>query len=129
MPRTSPYGTWASPISAADVAAAGGGAQWLDVRPWVVIGRSLYFTHWDDQPVYMCDLDSADVSPVTPEPESHQGVRYGDLRRDLVAFAYSEIRSLAASHHFLTAPEAELPFYGQVFGFETPGVPRLELQR
>jgi dipeptidyl aminopeptidase/acylaminoacyl peptidase len=172
VPRTSPYGTWTSPISAADVAAAGGGAQWLDVvdgdvwwaearpaeggrlalvradgtemlpapwnarnrvheyggRPWVVIGRSLYFTHWDDQRVYVRDLDSGDVSPVTPEPGSHQGVRYGDLRRgtsgevwavretstgprrtdirrDLVAFAHSEIRSLAASHHFLTAPQ------------------------
>ncbi|GAB2997281.1 prolyl oligopeptidase family serine peptidase [Amycolatopsis acidiphila] len=172
MPRISPYGTWTSPISAADVAAAGGGAQWLDVvdgeawwaearpaeggrlalvradgtemlpapwnarnrvheyggRPWLVIGRSLYFTHWDDQRVYVRDLDSGDVSPVTPEPGVRQGVRYGDLRRgtsgevwavretstgprrtdirrDLVAFAHSEIRSLAASHHFLTAPQ------------------------
>ncbi|WP_236792478.1 prolyl oligopeptidase family serine peptidase [Amycolatopsis sp. GM8] len=172
MPRTSPYGTWSSPISAADAAAAGGGAQWLDVvdgqvwwaearpaeggrlalvradgtemlpapwnarnrlheyggRPWLVIGRSLYFTHWDDQRVYLRDLDTGDVSPVTPEPATPQGVRFGDLRRgtggevwavretstgprrtdvrrDLVAFAYSEIRTLAASHHFLTAPQ------------------------
>jgi dipeptidyl aminopeptidase/acylaminoacyl peptidase len=170
--RTSPYGTWTSPIGAADVAAAGGGAQWLDVvdgevcwaearpaeggrlalvradgtellpapwnarnrvheyggRPWVVLGRSLYFTHWDDQRVYLRDLDTGDVSPVTPEPQARQGVRYGDLRRgtsgdvwavretstgprrtdirrDLVAFAHGEIRSLAASHHFLTAPQ------------------------
>jgi dipeptidyl aminopeptidase/acylaminoacyl peptidase len=29
--QITPYGTWTSPISAADAAAAGGGAQWLDV--------------------------------------------------------------------------------------------------
>jgi len=29
--RISPYGTWSSPITAAEVAAAGGGPQWLDV--------------------------------------------------------------------------------------------------
>jgi len=167
-----PYGSWTSPISAADVAAAGGGAQWLDIvdgqawwaearpaeggrlalvradgaemlpapwnvrnrvheyggRPWLVMGRSLYFTHWDDQRVYRRDLDSGQVSPVTPEPGTPQGMRFGDLRpgprgevwavretstgprrtdirRDLVAFAEGEIRSLAASHHFLTAPQ------------------------
>jgi dipeptidyl aminopeptidase/acylaminoacyl peptidase len=171
VPETSPYGTWLSPISAAGVAAAGGGPQWLDVvdgevwwaearpaeggrlalvregdemlpapwnarnrvheyggRPWLVIGRSLYFTHWDDQRLYLRDLDSGDVSPVTPEPPSRQGVRYGDLRpgpagavwavresstgprrtdvrRDLVAFANGETQTLAASHHFLTAPQ------------------------
>ncbi|MTD56436.1 prolyl oligopeptidase family serine peptidase [Amycolatopsis pithecellobii] len=172
MARTAPYGTWLSPISAADAAAAGGGPQWLDVvdgevwwaearpaeggrialvradgaemlpapwnarnrlheyggRPWLVAGRSLYFTHWDDQRVYLRDLDTGDVSAVTPEPATPHGVRFGDLRRgtggevwavretstgprrtdirrDLVAFAYSEIRSLAASHHFLTAPQ------------------------
>ncbi|MEV4052903.1 prolyl oligopeptidase family serine peptidase [Amycolatopsis sp. NPDC049688] len=31
MSRISPYGTWSSPITAAGVAAAGGGPQWLDV--------------------------------------------------------------------------------------------------
>ncbi|WP_328616144.1 prolyl oligopeptidase family serine peptidase [Amycolatopsis sp. NBC_00355] len=31
MSPISPYGTWPSPISAAEVAAAGGGPQWLDV--------------------------------------------------------------------------------------------------
>lgn len=31
MPEISPYGTWTSPISAADVAAAGAGPLWLDV--------------------------------------------------------------------------------------------------
>ncbi|GAA4535456.1 prolyl oligopeptidase family serine peptidase [Amycolatopsis samaneae] len=30
MSRISPYGTWASPITAASAAAAGGGPQWLD---------------------------------------------------------------------------------------------------
>ncbi|NKQ52126.1 S9 family peptidase [Amycolatopsis sp. K13G38] len=172
MAEKAPYGSWISPIGAADVAAAGGGAQWLDVvdgqawwaqarpaeggrlalvradgremlpapwnarnrvheyggRPWLVIGRSLYFTHWDDQRVYLRDLDSGTISPITPEPDKPQGVRYGDLRpgprgevwavretstgprrtdirRDLVAFAEGEIRSLAASHHFLTAPQ------------------------
>ena len=170
--ENSPYGTWTSPISAADVAATGGGAQWLDVvdgeawwaearpaeggrlalvradgtemlpapwnarnrvheyggRPWLVVGRSIYFTHWDDQRVYVRDLDTGEVSPRSPEPPERQGVRYGDLRqgpdgavwavretstgprrtdirRDLVAFAQGEIRSLAASHHFLTAPQ------------------------
>jgi dipeptidyl aminopeptidase/acylaminoacyl peptidase len=171
VPRTSPYGTWTSPISAADVAAAGGGAQWLDVvdgdvwwaearpadggrlavirageevlaapwnarnrvheyggRPWLVIDRALYFTHWDDQRVYVCDLDTGDVSPFTPGPAVRQGVRYGDLRRgpagavwavreastgprrtdirrDLVELTGGEPRSLAASHQFLTAPQ------------------------
>ncbi|MGW5723077.1 prolyl oligopeptidase family serine peptidase [Amycolatopsis sp. NPDC003865] len=31
MSRISPYGTWSSPITAAEVAASGGGPQWLDV--------------------------------------------------------------------------------------------------
>ncbi|WP_328648406.1 prolyl oligopeptidase family serine peptidase [Amycolatopsis sp. NBC_00348] len=31
MSPISPYGTWSSPITAAEVAAAGGGPQWLDV--------------------------------------------------------------------------------------------------
>ncbi|GHF33785.1 acyl-peptide hydrolase [Amycolatopsis bartoniae] len=154
------------------MAAAGGGAQWLDVvdgdvwwaearpeeggrlavvradgtellpapwnarnrvheyggRPWLAMGRALYFTHWDDQRVYVRDLDTGAVTPVTPEPPRPQGIRYGDLRpgpdgevwavretstgprrtdieRDLVAFAQGETRSLAASHHFLTAPQ------------------------
>ncbi|TNC23524.1 prolyl oligopeptidase family serine peptidase [Amycolatopsis alkalitolerans] len=191
MRRTSPYGSWSSPISAADAAAAGGGAQWLDVvdgevwwaearpaeggrlalvradgtemlpppwnarnrvheyggRPWLVVGRSLYFTHWDDQRVYVRDLDTGDVSPVTPEPPSPQGVRFADLRRgtggevwavretstgprptdvrrDLVAFAYSEIRVLAASHHFLTAPQLSPDGrHAAWLGWEHPSMP------
>ena len=31
MPKITPYGSWTSPISAADAAVVGGGAQWLDV--------------------------------------------------------------------------------------------------
>ncbi|TVT30004.1 S9 family peptidase [Amycolatopsis rhizosphaerae] len=171
MPEILPYGTWTSPIGAADVAAAGGGAQWLDVaegevwwaearpaeggrltllrngeemlpapwnarnrvheyggRPWVVVGSALYFTNWDDQRVYRRDPASGDIAPVTPEPAAPQGVRYGDLRpgrggtvwavretstgprrvdihRDLVELTGQQPRPLAASHHFLTAPQ------------------------
>ncbi|HVW43186.1 MAG TPA: prolyl oligopeptidase family serine peptidase [Amycolatopsis sp.] len=191
MVETSPYGTWTSPISAADVAATGGGDQWLDVvdgqswwaqarpaesgrlalvradgaemlpapwnarnrvheyggRPWLVIGRSLYFTHWDDQRLYVRNLDTGEVSPLSPEPPRPQGVRYGDLRpgpdgavwavretstgprrtdirRDLVAFAQGEIRSLAASHHFLTAPQLS-PDGGHAawLGWDHPAMP------
>lgn len=178
MPEIAPYGTWGSPISAADVA-TGGSAQWLDVvgedvwwaearpgeggrttllrarkgeapqemlpapynarnrvheyggRPWVVCDGSLFFTHWDDQRIYVRKLDGGDVSAITPPPLTPQGVRYGDLRpgrdgeiwavretstgsrridirRDLVAISTDsggEPRSLAATHHFLTAPQ------------------------
>ncbi|HET6502998.1 MAG TPA: prolyl oligopeptidase family serine peptidase [Amycolatopsis sp.] len=98
-------------------------------RPWLVRGRLLFFTHWDDQRVHVRDLDSGEFSPVTPEPPTPQGVRYGDLRpgpegevwavretstgprrtdirRDLVALRPGAApRSLSASHHFLTAPQ------------------------
>ncbi|GAB3572288.1 prolyl oligopeptidase family serine peptidase [Amycolatopsis endophytica] len=179
MAETAPYGTWTSPVSAADVAAAGGGAQWLDVvggtvwwaearpaeggrlalvragqdgaveemlpapwnarnrvheyggRPWLVTGDAadtVVFTHWDDQRVYARHLDSGEVVPLTAEPAVPQGVRFGDLRqgpdgavwavretstgpartdirRDLVSLSGGEVVSLAASHHFLTAPQ------------------------
>lgn len=176
MVGTSPFGTWTSPITAADVAAAGSSPQWLDVaggevwwaegrpsedgrvalvrrkadgtledmlpapwnarnrvheyggRPWLVRGRSLFFTNWSDQRVYVRDLDSGEISPITPEPPTPQGVRYADLRpgpgdevwavreagtgprrtdirRDLVALT-GGVRSLAASHHFLTGPQS-----------------------
>jgi dipeptidyl aminopeptidase/acylaminoacyl peptidase len=178
VPKITPYGTWTSPISAADAAAAGGGAQWLDVvdgavwwaearpaeggrvalvraghdgaieellpspwnarnrlheyggRPWAVIEGTLAFTHWDDQRVYVRDLETGKVTAITPRPERPHGVRYGDLRpgpngelwavretsvgprrpdvaRDLVVLSMSggEPRVLATSHHLLTAPQ------------------------
>ncbi|MFC4003340.1 prolyl oligopeptidase family serine peptidase [Prauserella oleivorans] len=177
MPQIAPFGTWSSPIRAADVAAAGVVPQWLDVvdgavwwaearpaedgrvalvrfldgtveellpapwsarnriheyggRPWLAVGDALAFTHWADQRIYLRDLRSGEVRPLTPEPAEPHGVRFGDLRpgpegevwavrerstgprrtdvsRDLVAvpLAGGEPRSLAASHHFLTAPQ------------------------
>ncbi|PXY22515.1 prolyl oligopeptidase family serine peptidase [Prauserella muralis] len=177
MPRTTPYGSWTSPIRAADVAAAAVTPDWLDVvdgdvwwaearpaeggrvalvrdtgeaveevlpapwnarnrvheyggRPWLAVGGVVVFTHWDDQRVYAREPASGEVRPLTPEPAERHGVRYGDLRpgpegevwavreastgprrtdvtRDLVAIplAGGEPRSLAASHHFLTAPQ------------------------
>ncbi|MFD8498490.1 prolyl oligopeptidase family serine peptidase [Amycolatopsis sp. NPDC059657] len=173
MPEIASYGTWTSPISAADAAAAGGGVQWVDTvggvlwwaearpgeggrvalvrageevlpapwnarnrvheyggRPWLAIGGRLVFTHWDDQRVYVRDLTSGKVTPITAEPAVPHGVRFGDLRpgprgtvwavretsvgsrradvsRDLVELSLGGAapRSLAASHHFLTAPQ------------------------
>jgi dipeptidyl aminopeptidase/acylaminoacyl peptidase len=173
-----PYGTWTSPVSAADAAAAGGGADWLDVvdgevwwtearpgeggrvalvraatggtvdellpapwnarnrvheyggRPWAVVDGLVAFTHWDDQRVYVRDLTTGRVTPITADPETPHGVRYSGLRpglpgelwvvretsvgplptdvaRDLVALDVQggEPRVLAASHHFLTSPQ------------------------
>jgi dipeptidyl aminopeptidase/acylaminoacyl peptidase len=197
MPRIAPYGTWTSPISAAEVAAAGGDAQWLDVvdgevwwaagrpaeggrfalvrathdgtveevlpapwnarnrvheyggRPWTVVGRTLFFTHWDDQRLYARDLDTGQTSPISPEPETPQGIRYSDLRpgldgevwavrerstgprrtdvaRDLVAVppAGGEPRSLAATHHFLSGPQLSPDRRHAVWiGWEHPSMP------
>ncbi|GGP53794.1 dipeptidyl-peptidase 5 [Saccharothrix coeruleofusca] len=42
MVKIAPYGTWTSPVQAADVAAAGGGPQWVDLhrgRLWWAEGR------------------------------------------------------------------------------------------
>ncbi|GAA3563627.1 prolyl oligopeptidase family serine peptidase [Amycolatopsis ultiminotia] len=50
-------------------------------RPWVAAGPAVVFTHWADQRVYA--LTGGEVSPLTPEPATPQGVRYGDLRRGL----------------------------------------------
>ncbi|SFQ54870.1 Dipeptidyl aminopeptidase/acylaminoacyl peptidase [Amycolatopsis arida] len=99
-------------------------------RPWLVTGDALVFTHWDDQRVYRRDLGSGTVEPITPEPATPHGVRYADLRpgrtgevwavreagtgprradvtRDLVSLSSTggEPRVLAASNHFLTAPQ------------------------
>lgn len=103
-------------------------------RPWTVVDGTLVFTHWDDQRIHALRLwggaDGApgSVLPLTPEPTVPHGVRYGDLRpgpggavwavretvtgprrtdiaRDLVAVdPDGEVRSLAATHHFLTGP-------------------------
>ncbi|WP_344412239.1 prolyl oligopeptidase family serine peptidase [Amycolatopsis minnesotensis] len=197
MSKIMPYGSWDSPISAADVATAGGSAQWLDVIdgevwwaegrpdeggrlavvrasaegrveellpqpwnarnrlheyggvPWIAVGGSLVFTHWDDQRVYVRDLDTGQVTPITGEPESPQGVRYGDLRhgpgdqvwavressigvrradvrRDLVSLSPfgGEPRVLAASHHFMTAPQLSPDgTHAAWLGWEHPSMP------
>ena len=175
--KIAPYGTWTSPIGAADAAAAGGGLQWVDLhagrvwwaegrpaeggrvalvrdgrdllpppwnvrnrvheyggRPWVVLdtpdGERVVFTHWDDQRLYLFDPEDPRPTPISPEPDRRQGVRYADLtagpggaevwcvresatgpartdvRRELVAVPLdgSAPRVLAASHHFMSGP-------------------------
>lgn len=99
-------------------------------RPWLVLGDVLVFTHWTDQRVYRRDLTTGETTPLTPEPATRHGVRYSDLRpgrdgevwlvrerstgarrvdiaRDLIAVPLDggPERALAASHHFLTAPQ------------------------
>ncbi len=99
-------------------------------RPWMAIGDAVAFTHWDDQRVYALDRAEGSVRPITPEPEVPQGIRYADLRpgrageiwavretstgprrtdiaRDLVSLTLDgrPPRVLAATHHFLTAPQ------------------------
>ncbi|GAA1192701.1 prolyl oligopeptidase family serine peptidase [Prauserella alba] len=104
-------------------------------RPWTVAADTLAFTHWDDQRIYARPLPDGSgatpgpVRPLTPEPDVEHGFRYGDLRpgpggvvwavretvtgprrtdiaRDLVSVdREGEIRSLAATHHFLTSPQ------------------------
>lgn len=104
-------------------------------RPWTVVGDTLAFTHWEDQRIHvlpvpgLADGAHSAVLPLTPEPDVPHGVRYGDLRpgpdgavwavretvtgsrrtdvtRDLISVSRSgEVRSLAATHHFLTAPQ------------------------
>jgi dipeptidyl aminopeptidase/acylaminoacyl peptidase len=96
-------------------------------------GVRVAFTNWTDQRVYVTNPDDdADPAPLTPEPERSHGLRYGDLvaspdgtevwcvretvtgelptdiRRDLVAIPLDgsgAVRSLGASHHFLTGPK------------------------
>ncbi|MCR3718135.1 MULTISPECIES: S9 family peptidase [Prauserella salsuginis group] len=104
-------------------------------RPWAVVDDTLVFTHWDDQRIHAVPLPdgaaatAAPVRPLTPEPDVAHGFRYGDLRpgpggavwavretvtgprridiaRDLVAVGRDgDVRSLAATHHFLTSPQ------------------------
>lgn len=117
-------------------------------RPWIVHEGSLFFTHWHDQRVYRRKPDTGEITPITPEPPLRQGVRYADLRpgpgaeiwavretrtgprrtdirRDLVALGPGgEPRALAASHHFLTAPQLS-PGGGHAawLGWEHPAMP------
>ncbi|RJQ87652.1 S9 family peptidase [Amycolatopsis panacis] len=97
-------------------------------RPWLAVGSVVVFTHWADQRVYA--LAEGEVSPLTPEPATPQGVRYGDLRpgldgeawavrerstgprrtdiaRELVAIRLdgSGERVLVEGHRFFTAPQ------------------------
>ncbi|WP_086824761.1 prolyl oligopeptidase family serine peptidase [Allokutzneria sp. NRRL B-24872] len=184
MVTISPYGTWASPISAVEAAAVASGPQWVGThpdssgsgehlwwaegqpteggrvalfrrvpgeapvrllsapwnvrnrvheyggRPYVVIDDSrVVFTNWDDQRVYLLVVGSEPVA-LTPEPQTHHGLRFGDLvappggtevwcvreevtgpgptdvRRSLVAIGLDgTVRELCASHRFMTAPQ------------------------
>ncbi|GAA3436719.1 prolyl oligopeptidase family serine peptidase [Kutzneria kofuensis] len=103
-------------------------------RPWAFVGGKIVFTHWVDQRVYAVDPDDADATPgpISPEPAREHGDRYADLtaspdgtelwcvretqlsdasvdvRRDLVALPLDgsqQVRVLAASHHFMSAPK------------------------
>jgi len=104
-------------------------------RPWAFVGDKIVFTHWVDQRVYVVDPADAEAtpSPISPEPAREHGDRYADLRsspdgtevwcvretqvgdasvevrRDLVALPLDgsqQVRVLAASHHFMSAPQA-----------------------
>ncbi|SDM48691.1 Dipeptidyl aminopeptidase/acylaminoacyl peptidase [Allokutzneria albata] len=102
-------------------------------RPYVVLdGPRVVFTNWDDQRVYLLDLSGGDGEPVplTPEPATRHGLRFGDLvarpggtevccvreeitgpgptdvRRSLVAIGLDgTLRELKSSHRFMTAPQ------------------------
>jgi dipeptidyl aminopeptidase/acylaminoacyl peptidase len=52
-----------------------------------------------------------------------RGIRYAYLTFEGEQHGFRKAETVTA------ALEAELSFYGQVFGFTTPGVPRLELHR
>ena len=103
-------------------------------RPWAFVGGKIAFTHWVDQRVYLVDPEDAAAVPesISPEPAREHGDRYADLtsspdgtevwcvretqfgdapvdvRRDLVALPVDgsqQVRVLAASHHFMSAPK------------------------
>jgi dipeptidyl aminopeptidase/acylaminoacyl peptidase len=107
-----------------------GARPWTIVR--TPTGRRLVFTHWDDQRLYALDPDEpGEPTPISVAPQRRHGYRYGDptggpdraelwcvretvtgdlptdIRRDLVAIRLDgsgDVRTLAASHHFLTGP-------------------------
>ncbi len=107
-------------------------------RPWAVLDAPdtthVVFTNWDDQRIYVFEPSGAEgPKPITHEPVTRHGVRYGDLipapggsavwcvretvtgeRRTDVTRALvrvpalgdgSDVRVLAASHHFMTGPK------------------------
>jgi dipeptidyl aminopeptidase/acylaminoacyl peptidase len=103
-------------------------------KPWAFVGGAIAFTHWNDQRVYLVDGDdpAAEPRPLSPEPPHEHWYRYADLtaspdgaevwcvretqlsdanvdvRRDLVALPLDgtqQVRVLAASHHFMSAPQ------------------------
>jgi dipeptidyl aminopeptidase/acylaminoacyl peptidase len=116
-------------------------------RPWTVVDSSVVFTHWADQRVYL--KRPSDVTALTPEPPSPQAFRYGDLRpgrsgevwavrerdtgpratdvaRELVAIPLDggAMRVLAASHHFMTAPQLSPDGrHAAWLGWEHPAMP------
>ncbi|OLR93815.1 S9 family peptidase [Actinokineospora bangkokensis] len=197
MVKIAPYGTWTSPVTAADVADPGAAPNWVRrfgdevwwtlakpdeggrstlVRqapggaatellgpgwnarnrvheyggtPYTVVGGRAVFTNWADQRAYLLDPGSEPVA-LTPEPDRPQGQRFSDLvpgpdgasvwavretatgdrptdvARDLVAIALdgSGVRSLGASHHFLTAPRPSPDGrFAAWIGWEHPNMP------
>lgn len=118
-------------------------------QPWTAIDGVLVFTNWDDQRVYALRVgEDTDPRPLTPEPDVPHGLRYSDLRpglpreawmvretvtgakptdvvRDLVAVTLSgQVRSLGASHHFMTAPQLSPDGRLAVWiGWEHPNMP------
>jgi dipeptidyl aminopeptidase/acylaminoacyl peptidase len=103
-------------------------------RPWAFVGGKIVFTHWVDQRLYVVDPDDAAATPepISPAPAREHGDRYADLtaspdgaevwcvretqlsdapvdvHRDLVAVPLDgsqQVRVLAASHHFMSAPK------------------------
>jgi dipeptidyl aminopeptidase/acylaminoacyl peptidase len=68
--------------------------------------------------------------PIVPPPQSDtiatdlaaHGIRYGYLRFEGESHGFRRAETIIASL------EAELAFYGQIMGFETPGIPPVKLE-
>jgi dipeptidyl aminopeptidase/acylaminoacyl peptidase len=69
--------------------------------------------------------------PVVPPSQAERFV--AALQRKRLPYAYrayeGESHGFRKAETIIDAAQAELSFYGQIFGFEPPGVPVLELQR